>query len=360
MSISRAHRKVQWIGPASLVLAAVLACVGGDAGPFASPLHADHPLVGRIVMTSHDGEASWKEIERRAEAARFVLLGETHDNPDHHRLQARLIERLAAGPRPPAVAFEMLRTAQQAEVDAFLASGRRDPVAFARQVGWAQSGWPDFSLYEPVFAAVLSARLPILAAGLQVGDAVGDDDAGWRARFGLGQPLPPPEQSERIEELFESHCELIPRDQLAPMLAMQRERDAFMAEALLRGVDLRGRAVLVAGAGHTARFGVPAMLKRVGVAPESILAVGFLEVDPEALRPEDTTAGDFDVAAFTPAAEREDPCKALRRHLERRSGLGRRSMKPARASAIGPSARSTHRACSGTWPIRSTPTATAC
>jgi uncharacterized iron-regulated protein len=300
----------------SALLATALACAGAGAGPFASPRYADHPLVGRIVFESSDAAARWEDLEGRAEAARFVLLGETHDNPDHHRLQARLIERLAASPRPPAVVFEMLNHDRQAGIDAFVAAGLRDPGAFAERVGWAQSGWPDFSLYEPIVAAALAAGLPILAAGMRPGGEDGDDLSELRARFGLDEPLPPAEQAARFEEMFASHCELIPREQLAAMLEMQRSRDARMADALLRGAELRGRAVLIAGAGHTARFGVPALLEHAGAAPDAILAVGFLEVDPEERRIEETAAAEFDVSVFTPAAEREDPCESLRRRFE--------------------------------------------
>jgi uncharacterized iron-regulated protein len=301
---------------AALLLASVLACAGGGAGPFTSPRQVDHPLVGRIWSQAEEAALDWDGLARRAGQARFVLLGEIHDNADHHRLQARLIARLAAGPRPPAVVFEMLDRKHQEAIDAFLAGGMRDPDALAVRVGWAESGWPDFALYRPVFAAALDAGLPILAAGLRAGVEDRDEGPEWQARFGLTEPLPPEQQFARIEEMFTSHCELIPREQLDAMVEMQRARDARMADALLRGAEARGRAVLIAGAGHTLRAGVPALLERAGVASGAILSVGFLEVDPQERRIEQTEASEFDLVVFTPAAEREDPCERLRRRLD--------------------------------------------
>jgi len=263
------------------------------------------------------GSIAWPELERRARAARFVLLGEVHDNPVHHRLEARVIAALATDPRPPAVAFEMLDRARQPAIDAFLAEGGRDPDALAARVGWAESGWPDFALYRPVFAAVLEGGLPIFAAGLPRGAIDRSEPAGWGERFGLGEPLPPAEQSRRLEEMFQSHCELIPRSQLGPMVTMQRARDARMAASLLRGAELRGRAALVAGSGHARRAGVPAMLERAGVARAEVLSIGFLEVGPELHRIEDGAVQGFDLAVFTAPAEREDPCESLRRRLAR-------------------------------------------
>jgi uncharacterized iron-regulated protein len=298
---------------AALVAAAGLACASAQLGRFASPLHADHPLVG--LVWSHDAgtPVSFHLLERRVDAARFVLLGETHDNADHHRLQARLLARLAGGSRPPAVAFEMLARGLQPGIDAFLAAPGRDPDAFAERVGWETSGWPPFALYRPIFAVALDAGLPILAAG-RARDEADDPGAPERdARFGLGLPLPPEEQTARIEEMFESHCGLIPRERLGPMVEIQRARDARMASALLEAAEARGRAVLAAGAGHVERGGVPALLERAGVPRDAIVSVAFLEVSPDAARVEETSAREFDFAVFTPAAEREDPCEALRR-----------------------------------------------
>jgi len=301
---------------ATLPLLASLACAGGARTRMGSPREPAQPRVGELWSVAAGRSIAWPELERRARAARFVLLGEVHDNPVHHRLEARVIAALATSPRPPAVVFEMLDRAQQSEVDAFLAEGRRDPDAFAARVGWAESGWPEFALYRPVFAAVLEGGLPILAAGLPRG-AMGRDEppAGWRERFGLAEPLPPAEQAHRLEEMFESHCELIPREQLGPMVTMQRARDARMADALLRGAEARGQAVLVAGSGHARRPDVPELLERAGTARSATLSIGFLEVDPEPRRLEDPEVQGFDVAVFTATAEREDPCERLRRRL---------------------------------------------
>jgi len=292
------------------------ACAPSGPGPFEAERHRDHPLVGAVVSGAR-GEVDRGALRARALAARFVLLGETHDNPAHHRLQARLVAQLAAEwPRPPAVVLEMLDPEDQPAIDAFRAAGRRDPDAFAARVGWAESGWPDFALYRPLFRAVLDAGLPILAAGLPRDELLAPDAPERAPRFGLGEPLPPPERAARLDELYAAHCELVPRDALAPMLERQRERDVRLARLLLRGARAQGRAVLVAGNGHVRESGVPAVLARAGVEPGAILSVGLLEVEPGRTRVEATEAGRFDLAVFTPAAAREDPCERLRRRLE--------------------------------------------
>jgi uncharacterized iron-regulated protein len=254
-------------------------------------------------------------LEAHMANARFVLLGEVHDNPHHHRLQARLLEALARQAEPPAVVFEMLAPAKQPAVDAFLGAGGRDPDVFAQRVAWADSGWPAFALYRPVFQAVLAAGLPVLAAELPRGETLAPDAPEREAGFGLDEPLAPEEQVARLDEMFAAHCGLVPREALAPMVAMQRARDARLALALLRGAQHSGRAALVAGNGHVRDGGVPALLARAGVAPDEVLAVGLLEVDPAQTRIADSEAHRFDAAVFTPAPEREDPCESLRERL---------------------------------------------
>ncbi|NNL66311.1 MAG: ChaN family lipoprotein, partial [Myxococcales bacterium] len=180
--------------------------------------------MGRIHAMREGRDVPWSEVVARAEAARFVLLGEIHDNADHHRLQARLLARLAAESPAPAVVFEMLASDRQADVDAFLASGARDPEALAERVDWKGSGWPAFDLYRPVFAAALEAGLPLYAAGLPQGEPPGGGDSAWRERFALDAPLPAELQTTRIEEMFVSHCELVAREQLGPMVEIQRAR----------------------------------------------------------------------------------------------------------------------------------------
>src|SRR5438094_4333458 len=136
-----------------VALCTVLACA---SSPWGAPLHREHPLVGKIW----NGTAFLDEqaLDAAVQSAHFVLLGETHDNPDHHALQARLV-RVASQGRKPAIVFEMLDVGQQQALDA----APRTSEALAEAVNWSRSGWPDFSLYRPIFDAALAAGLPIVA-----------------------------------------------------------------------------------------------------------------------------------------------------------------------------------------------------
>ncbi len=274
-----------------------------------------------------------------AAGAELVLLGETHDNADHHAVQARLVRAMVAAGRKPAVAFEMLDTDQQSKVDAAIAADPRSPDAVARAIHWSEGGWPDFAIYRPLFSVVAEAGLPIVAANLSRAQARSVVRGGAstlapavRAVLDRAGALPADAQKDMREEMKSSHCGELPDSLLDPMVTMQRVRDAQLAERLLAAPPSAG-AVLIAGTGHVRTDrGVPSYLARE--APRrTVLAVGMLEVVPEATSPEAYAAQfgvetlPLDFVVFTPAAAREDPCEELRQH-HRGGGQGGAEPKP--------------------------------
>lgn len=326
--------------PSLLVLALLVSggCASRQVPPpspartWTTTLHQDHPLVGRIWDVAGGRFVEADTLRAAVASTQYVLLGERHDHPDHHRLQAELVRAKASEGRRPALAFEMLDVTQQPTVDAALKENPTDAEALARAVDWAKSGWPDFSLYAPVFSAGLEADLPIVAANLpraQVRDLVmkGPEavPSEVRSRLGLEVPVPEAEAKAVREELDRSHCGELPKQMLEPMALAQRARDAMMADRLLQTVTVDG-AVLITGNGHVRKDrAVPAHLVR-RMKDVTVLSVALLEVSPEALKPQDQAALmgvpalPYDYVWFTPAMPEDDPCKALR---ERKAPSGR-------------------------------------
>jgi uncharacterized iron-regulated protein len=243
--------------------------------------------------------------------ADIVILGEVHDNPAHHQNQARAVAAL----QPSALVFEML-TAEQARRATADSRAGRDALESA--LGWAESGWPDFGMYHPIFVAAPEARIHGAAIPREVlFDAVANGpeaamDAGDVARFGLDRPLPAPEQAAREARQAEAHCNALPDTALPGMVLAQRLRDAQLAGAAIAAVDaLGGPVVVITGNGHaeTAR-GIPALLDRA--RPDlSVLSVGQLEADPGPEAP-------FDLWIVTDPVDRPDPCAAF--HGQQDSG----------------------------------------
>jgi uncharacterized iron-regulated protein len=322
-----------------IVLLATTTCAGapaarppGDRPPsgehWESTLDAAHPLIGAVWDVAGHRRASEAELFARVQSSDVVLVGETHDNPDHHRLEARLLGAFAEGHTTPAVVFEMLDREQQPIVDATLRPWPADVDALARAVGWASSGWPSWSMYRPVFQAAVAANAVVLAGGIGraaamriARDGPASYDPALDRAFSLHEPALPDVEAAMRREMAESHCGLVPDEMLEPMVLVQRTRDALLAARLHEGASRGHGALLVAGTGHVRRDrAVPAQLARVyGI--ES-LSVGLLEARASAPTPEEYVQGfgakrlPFDYVWFTPRANDIDHCAELREHMK--------------------------------------------
>ncbi|HEX4474535.1 MAG TPA: ChaN family lipoprotein [Polyangiaceae bacterium] len=295
-----------------------------------SALDRAHILVGRIWDVAARRFVDERTLTSAVVAAPLVVLGEQHDNADHHVLEARLIGAMSAAGRRPALVAEMLDETVQPKIDEVVAAHPKDAEAFARAVDWEHSGWPAWSLYRPVFARALGAGLPIVAAGLErertmtiAHDGLAAVDPAVVRTFDLAAPVPADVESALESEMREAHCGLLPESMLAAMALIQRVRDAVMATHLTDATHSDG-AVLVAGDGHArSDRGVPALVARS--LHRRVLAVGLVEVRHDWTAPEQygeifsTSAAaqpsgplPFDYAWFTPRASDADRCAELR------------------------------------------------
>ena len=242
--------------------------------PWISTIEVDHPLVGRIWRSRDGSFVSPEEFLTDLAKEQAVLLGEKHPNPDHHEIQAWIIGELTARGKRPAVVFEMLRTDQQAALDAHLKKNPKDAAGIGAALAWDESGWPDWQMYQPVFEAAVAGGGPLLAASwprtrLREIAKEGVAVLGMARVQALDLARErPAEQIEQLRlELVESHCGQLPDSMITPMIQVTAAKDALMTEALHRGVTETGSAVLIAGAGHVrADLAVPWHLE--GQAPE--------------------------------------------------------------------------------------------
>ena len=232
--------------------------------------------------------------------ADVVVLGEVHDNPDHHMNQARAVFSLA----PRAVVWEQLSADAAERVPEDLG----DAEAVARALGWAESGWPDFQMYYPIFVAARDARhygaeVPRALARRSVTEGA---LAVMPGGPGLARVLPEAEQAAREAEQLAAHCNAMPPEILPGMVQAQRLRDAYLARAVLRALEEVGPPVaVITGSGHARRdWGVPAVLAEAAPGV-SVISVGQMEGTAP-------TEAPYDLWLVTEPILREDPCDAFR------------------------------------------------
>jgi uncharacterized iron-regulated protein len=282
---------------------------------------ADHPLVGRVWSTRSRRYVQEAVLVDALRDARYVLLGERHGNPEHHRLQARLIRAAAAGEGRTAVVAEQLDFPQQTAIDACAAECADFGADLGARVEWARSGWPDYALYAPVFHAAAATKASVYAGNpgarriraLSRGEEPRPDEAAWAAR--AREPLRPEARERLVEHLSAGHCGHLPKGATEPLVHAQRLRDAALADTLLRVTGPDATGVLVAGTGHVRRdYGVPTLLGGHG----RTVVVALVEVVPGTTRPERyAPRGAYDYLWFTARVDEPDPCEQFREQLRK-------------------------------------------
>ena len=297
-----------------------------------------HPLCGFVYPAAKANREHWGACRRDTwrplldhmrDAERtggIVMLGEIHDNPEHHKLRAILLEQASAA------VFEQIRADQQPALDKYVVFNKSaarlgNTSDLLRFLDWDKTSWSKTSDYRPLFEAVVRARLPIYPGdpprdvmrktAKEGASALPDDE---RKRLGLEASLGEAQDAASLAEIDGSHCGMIPKSAQPNMAVAQRYRDAHMADMLLKAAEAHGSAILFAGNGHVRTDrGVPWYI-RLRAPSKAVVAVMLVEVvdgktDPETYVPRDPDgkpATDFIV--FTPRGpdRDKDPCEGMK------------------------------------------------
>jgi uncharacterized iron-regulated protein len=283
-----------------------------------SPYGQEHPLAGTVWSMPGGQRLNiyLEELQFSEFHAPWLLIGEVHDNPDHHRIQRQLIESQIRAGHYPALVFEQFDQGQQALIDEFL---RKDLSTLEAKSEFEARGW-DWSYYKPLLELAVTYRLRVYAGNLsrqqlkQIRTTTPPDSLSqW-----VAQPLTPEVQKTLEEDLLTSHCNMIDEQTVKLLVRGQRLRDAGLAQALVQAGQ---PAVLIAGNGHVRRdYGVGGLLEQRQW--RSVLSIGLIEVLPGKERLEDYEGfynqdnRVFDIVIFTPRARDEDPCITFKEQLQ--------------------------------------------
>jgi hypothetical protein len=143
-----------------------------------------HPLTGQVLkgeapiaIAPADCERSplqqmIAEIWQVIRDGGVVLLGEVHDNPQHHMVREDILwprwdsGAPTEGLRVGAV-FEHIRANQKPLVDRFYEEASRSRRLWTasdllNELGWKDSGWPEAKIFEPLYDGALWAKMPVL------------------------------------------------------------------------------------------------------------------------------------------------------------------------------------------------------
>jgi uncharacterized iron-regulated protein len=196
-----------------------------------------------------------------------VLLGEHHDDADHHRWQLHTIAALHAQRPRMVLGFEAFPRRVQPVLDRWVA-GKLTAAQFLAEARWEEVWNMPAELYLPLFEFARLHRIPMVALNVdrKLTEAVAAK--GWDAvpeaeREGVSRPAPAPKAYlDELARIHKQHKADVP---LANFVQAQQTWDRAMAQAL--APHAAGTLVVgIIGSGHLRHgYGVALQLRDLGV-----------------------------------------------------------------------------------------------
>lgn len=187
--------------------------------------------------------------------APMVIVGEEHSNVQHHLIEQWLLQNLPKARPQGSVLMEMVDISQQSSVDRVKATMRSGSVVSESRVQEAvrwNAGWP-WPLYCGVVMTALEGDYPLIAANISRAQV---NELYNTPTFPGGVQSTNPQVHKALSAIiYLMHGGKIEGEQLTAMMAIQQQRDRFMASQLMKAPR---PALLIAGGYHATKdIGVP-------------------------------------------------------------------------------------------------------
>lgn len=275
-----------------LPLPALARPTGAHAPDHPQPQHCV-PL-GRWLLPGDGKTLPNGELLQRLKNKRVILLGEDHDNAQHHRWQLIVAAQLHALDEGLQLGFESFPRSVQPVLDRWVA-GELDEARFLEESRWNEVWRYDARLYLPLFRFARDYRIPMLALNVERSLISRVGANGWASippeqRQGIGDPAPAAaEYLDLLARIYGRHTTPHRGDDGTPtdddpkrhlddprfrhfvegQLVWDRAMAEAIAEALRRGAP---RIVAIAGAGHLmGGHGIPHQLADLGIDDVAVL-----------------------------------------------------------------------------------------
>ncbi len=206
------------------------------------------------------------EFEAMAKAmagARIVLLGEEHTHLPEKRLQARILDAIAASGRPVVLGMEFFQRGDAGVLQSWSA-GEIGEEAFLLASHWYDRGSYNWGYYADVMDVVQKRGIPVVGLNvprsiLHVISRKGLEalDEKQRAVIGTVDTTGSPQHRYLISRYFGDTVAMLPPSWFDRMYSAQCTWDVVMARSILDALPEEGTLVAIAGTGHVAyRLGI--------------------------------------------------------------------------------------------------------
>ncbi len=254
------------LGLASLPLGAADAALDLPLGDPARRERTLSPALDVVLDTRTGAAVAPAEVARGLAKARLVFLGESHTNPEFHRVQLQVIRELAKTGRKVLVGLEMYPVAEQATLDLWNA-GTISEAEFVEKSDWYRNWGYHWDYYRDVFLLCREAKATL--HGVNVPRELVSDvrKKGFDGLTAEQKALLPPKidtESADHLRLFKAffdegdsmHSASMPAAMWEGMFRAQCTWDAAMAwnavSALKKANDPKAVMVVLIGSGHVA------------------------------------------------------------------------------------------------------------
>lgn len=269
-----------------------------------SGIHASaEPIAGRIWDVGENAFISTPELIQKLTTTDYIFIGERHGRVAHQNRSAFIIGALAEQGHTPSIVLEMLTHEQTPIVEDYRRNSPEYALTLAIELDWADSGWPAWSYYYPIFNMAFTTKADIIG-----GDLTDDEqDAATQIEIPTDERF-----LYYAEQMLNAHCGLIDDTRVKELARMQIARDLSMARAL-SATSRSNSAILIAGSSHIGKnLGVPSHL----TGTKSVLLLRETETTIEAFLAQPTlelsqSINSFDYIWFTPKIDEDSICDKL-------------------------------------------------
>ncbi len=219
-----------------------------------------------IFRLPEGNQITFKELLKDLQTTRVIFVGESHDQIEHHRIQARLLQNLIAEGRELGIAMEMFTRSQQPVLDQWI-RGLLTEEEFLKEVQWETTWGIDYELYRDILDQARTHRIKVLGLNIER-DLVrrvaqnGIEKLSFEDRRKLPEmDLTDQRHRAYIKSIYKNHQGGVAED-FQYFYEAQSLWDDGMAETLsdyLKSSDGKGKTLLVlTGSGHVVfGFGIP-------------------------------------------------------------------------------------------------------
>ena len=240
---------------------------------------ADTNAVINLPVVKLEQTDTLAQTIQQINAARVVLVGETHTRFDHHLVQLEILKLLYQKSPKLAIGVEWFQQPYQKHLDAYVA-GEMSEQEMLHLTGYFERWRFDYRLYRPILQYAREHNIPVIAlnASRELSHALshsGFDDLSAELKKQLPQSYDWSDKAyeKRLRSIFDLHPNY--PGEFEDFLRGQLTWDETMAESAAQYLDKNpeSRLLILAGSGHIMfGSGIPNRIKRrIDVEQVSIL-----------------------------------------------------------------------------------------